>query len=304
MMPIPGATPSRPDRSPSAIRLLSCVRFDEVCVLQGAPLLGAMFSIGALTLHHALVLACLLAGSFSLVAHVFVLNDWSGIHGDLRDPARAGRTFVARGVSRAALGYLAMALLVLALSLFWLVGVTTFVVAVLIAGASALYSVPPFHMKGLPIFGSALHLVGGVLHFLLGYAAFSAIDGRGAVIGCFFALVFTAGHLTHEARGHAGDFLNGIRTNAVAFGKTRSFVAGLVLFTAAYALLAVLAVFGIVPHALLLAAMLYPLHLWMSLRALHAGLTLESLCRLQRCYRLLFAVIGVTLVLALVASMT
>lgn len=285
------------------MRVLSCIRFDEVCVLQGAPLLGALFSIGTLTLHGTLVLAALLAGSVSLVAHVFVLNDWSGIHDDLRDPVRASRTFVARGATRSELGYLAIALLVLALSLFCLVGVTTFVVAAAIASASAFYSAPAFDMKGRPVFGSVLHLVGGVLHFLLGYAAFSAVDGRGVVIGCFFALAFTAGHLTHEARGYEGDLLNGIRTNAVAFGKARSFIAGLVLFTAAYALLATLAVLGIVPHVLAVAAVLYPLHLWMSLRALRAGLTLESLCRLQRCYRLLYAVIGVTMVAALVPSM-
>jgi 4-hydroxybenzoate polyprenyltransferase len=266
----------------SPIRLLSSVRFDEVLVLQGAPLMGAMFSIGSLTAETALVLAAVMVGSVSLVAHVFVLNDWAGIHGDLRDPARASRTFVARGANRSELGYLATALLAVALLLFWLVGAITFVVAVVIASASALYS--------------ALHLVGGALHFLLGYAAFSAIDERGVVISCFFALVFTAGHLTHEARGYEGDLLNGIRTNAVAFGKTRSFVAGLVLFSAAYALLAMLAALGVVPRVLLLAAMLYPLHLWMSLRALRAGLSPESLCRLQRCYRLLFAVIGATMI--------
>jgi 4-hydroxybenzoate polyprenyltransferase len=265
-------------------------------VLQGAPLIGAMLSIGSLTPHNAWILAAFVVASLGLVAHVFVLNDWSGIHGDLRDPARADRTFVAKGVSRTELGYLAIALLVLALSLFWIVGVSAFVVALVIAGASALYSAPAFHMKGRPILGSALHFAGGVLHFLLGYAAFGAIDARGVVIGCFFALVFTAGHLTHEARGYEGDFLNGIRTNAVAFGKTQSFVAGLVLFTAAYALLAMLAVLGIVPRVLLLGAMLYPLHLWMSWRALRIGLTLESLCRLQRSYRVLYAIIGVTMI--------
>jgi len=301
LTPTFGTTPARAHWPP--IRVLSCVRFGEVCVLQGAPLIGAMFSIGTLSLHGALVLLAVVAGSLSLVGHVFVLNDWAGIHGDLRDPARASRTFIAKGVSRTELGYLAIVLLGLALSLFWLVGVAPFVVAVLIAGTSALYSAPAFHMKGLPVLGSALHLAGGVLHFLLGYAAFSAIDERGIVIGCFFALVFTAGHLTHEARGHEGDCLNGIRTNAVVFGKTRSFVAGLVLFTAAYALLAILAFLGIVPHVLLLAAMLYPLHLWMSLRALDAGLTSESLHRLQRSYRLLYSVIGIAMIMAVAPSM-
>jgi 4-hydroxybenzoate polyprenyltransferase len=202
-------------------------------------------------------------------------------------------------VSRTELGHLAIGLLVLAMGLFWIVGVVPFVIAGVIAGASALYSAPAFHMKGRPVLGSALHLVGGALHFLLGYAAFSAIDGRGVVIGCFFALVFTAGHLTHEARGYEGDSLNGIRTNAVAFGKTQSFIAGLVLFTAAYALLAVLAAAGVVPRVLLLAALLYPLHLWMSLKVLHGGLTLEGLSRLQGCYRLSYALIGVTMLVTL-----
>ncbi len=297
MIPTVESASPQADRSP--FRLLSCIRFDEVCVLQGAPLIGAMFSIGSLTLHDAFVLAALMAGSLSLVAHVFVLNDWSGIHGDLRDPARAGRTFIAKGVGRAGLGYLAIALLVVALALFWLVSVTALVVAVLIAGASALYSAPVFHAKGLPVLSSVLHFAGGVLHFLLGYAVFSAIDWRGVVVGCFFGLVFTAGHLTHEARGYQGDLLNGIRTNAVAFGKTQSFVMGLVLFTAAYALLAALAVLGIVPHVLVLAGLLYPVHLWMSLRALHAGLALESLSRLQACYRLLYAIIGVAMIVTM-----
>jgi 4-hydroxybenzoate polyprenyltransferase len=199
-------------------------------------------------------------------------------------------------------GYLATALLLLALLLFWLLGVATFVVAVVIACASALYSAPVFHMKGRPILGSALHFVSGLLHFVLGYAAFSAIDGRALVIGCFFALVFTAGHSTHEARGYEGDSLNKIRTNAVAFGQRRAFIAGLILFTAAYAWLATLAAFGIVPRVLLLAAMLYPIHLWMSLRTLRAGLTAESLSRLQQCYRLLYAGVGLAMIVAVAPS--
>jgi 4-hydroxybenzoate polyprenyltransferase len=33
-----------------------------------------------------LLLAVFAVGSCCLVAHVYVLNDWAGIHGDLRDP--------------------------------------------------------------------------------------------------------------------------------------------------------------------------------------------------------------------------
>jgi 4-hydroxybenzoate polyprenyltransferase len=190
----------------------------------------------------------------------------------------------------------------LSLLLFGFLGAATFVLALGIAGLSALYSAPVFHMKGLPIFSSVLHLVGGTLHFLLGYATFAAIDARGMAIGAFFALVFTAGHLTHEARDREGDLLNGIRTNAVTFGKVPGFVAGLVLFTAAYALLVTLALFGTVPRLLVLSAALYPLHVYASVQAARAGLTFESLRQLQRCYRLLFAVIGIMMVVTVPLS--
>jgi 4-hydroxybenzoate polyprenyltransferase len=281
----------------SLFRLLASIRLDEVCVLQGAPLIGAMFALETLTPSAVLLLVAVLSGSFALVAHVFVLNDWAGVDGDLADPARVGRTFVERGVSRGALRRFAVVLLALALLVFWFVNVSTLILALLIACASALYSVPGSHMKGLPVASSALHFVGGALHFLLGYAAFAPIDRHGAAISVFFGLVFMAGHFNHEARGYEADGRNRIRTNAVAFGQRRAFVAGMCAFTAAYALLALLAMAGIAPQLLLVAALFCPLHLWLSLRALRGGLMLESLIALQHRYRMFYAVIGVTMML-------
>ena len=133
---------------------------------------------------------------------------------------------------------------------------------------------------------------------MLGYATFAALDARSIAIGSFFGLVFAAGHCTHEARDCEADLVNGIRTKAVAFGKTQSFVVGLSLFTVAYGLLVALALSGAVPRFLALGAALYPVHLYASLRATRAGLTYESLSHLQRCYRLLYAVIGVAMVVS------
>jgi 4-hydroxybenzoate polyprenyltransferase len=152
------------------------------------------------------------------------------------------------------------------------------------------------HMKGTPLLGSALHVIGGLLHFLLGYSLFAAVDARGLEIGCYFGLTFAAGHLTHEARDHDADLPNGIRTNAVTFGRTRTFVAGLALFTMAYALLVLLAARGTVPRALMLVAPLYILHLHWSLQALRVGLTFDSIRRLQVRYRTLYAAIGLMMV--------
>jgi 4-hydroxybenzoate polyprenyltransferase len=286
------AAAGRTGMARSLWRLLSCIRFDEVLVLQGSPLIGAVFSMGRLTAEKAAALSLMATGSCCLVAYVFLLNDWSGAATDLKDPNRATGAFMTKGVGRTEIGYLWVALLAMSLLLLGPFGPTTLIIALAIAGLGALYSAPAPHMKGVPLLGSALHLVGGLLHFLLGYSLFGAVDGRGLEIGCYFGLTFAAGHLTHEARDHEADLLNGIRTNAVTFGRTRSFVAGLALFTIAYVLLVVLAACGTVPRALILVAALYALHLHWSLQALRAGLTFESIRRLQVRYRALYAAIG------------
>jgi 4-hydroxybenzoate polyprenyltransferase len=185
-----------------------------------------------------------------------------------------------------------MTLLALSLLLLSPLGSRTLTIALAIAGLSALYSAPGVHIKGIPIANSALHFAGGLLHFLLGYSVFSAVDGRGLVLGCFFALTFVAGHLTHETRDSEGDLINGIRTNAVTFGKARSFAASVVLFMIADVLLIVLAVSDTAPRPLFLIAAFLPLHLFWSFQAWRAGLTFESVRRLQVRYRAIYAAIG------------
>lgn len=289
------AQPQR-QRQRQLLRLLSAIRFDEVLVLQGTPVMGAILAITALTLDDCIRAMVFAIGSLCLVGHVFVINDWAGIEGDLRDPHRASQTFAGKGVSRTAVGVLAAVLLGLTLLLFTLLGPVPLALAAAILGLSTLYSAPTIHMKGRPVLGSSLHLVGGTLHFLLGYASFAALDARSIVIGCFFGLIFAAGHLIHETRGYEGDRLNGIRTNAVAFGKTHSFVAGIVVFTLAYGLLIALALFGLLPRLLLLTALVFPVHVHASWRAMCAGLSFDSLLSYQKTYRLLYGLVGTMLV--------
>ena len=136
------------------------------------------------------------------------------------------------------------------------------------------------------------------MHFLLGYTLFRPLDASGLMISLFFGLVFAGGHLNQEVRDYEGDLLGGIRTSAVVFGCRRAFLASLVLFTAAYAILAGLAALGIVPRLLLWSIVLWPLHVGWSLRALRRGLGFETALWMQRRYRLLFALIG----LAMLAS--
>ena len=283
----------------SAVRYLSCLRLQEILVLQGSPLLGAVFAIRHPTAANLGPLAILTVANVLLMAHIFMLNDWSGLTTDLADPNKAAGVFTARGVGRKEIGGLTAGLLALSLLLFSRLGLSTLCLSLAIAILSALYSLPRFNWKGRPLLSSAAHLAGGVLHFLLGYSLGSAIDGRGLAIASFFALTFAAGHLTQELRDHQGDVLNAIRTNAVAFGQRRTFAASLAFFTLAHALLLLLAHQGTLPPLLAALVALYPIHLYWSLKTLAAGLTYASIRRLQARYRALYAIVGLAMVVAL-----
>ncbi len=279
-----------------ALRFLSCLRPQDILALQGAPLLGAALAMGRPAIHDLVPLAILLVANVLLVTHVFVLNDWAGLTGDVADPNKAARVFTARGIRRRDMGVLTAALLVVSLVLFACAGPFPFGIAAAIAALSALYSLPRFHWKGKPILNSLAHVTGGVLHFLLGYSIAHPVDGRSLAMAMFFGLIFTAGHLTQEVRDHDGDAINAIRTNAVVFGRRRAFAASVALFALAQTVLLLLSLRGILPYPLAALVTLFPLQLHWSLRALREGLTFAAVSRLQTRYRILYACIGLAMV--------
>ena len=285
----------------AAARYLACLRLEEILVLQGSPLLGAAFALHHPTKHVALF-AVLALANLALVAHIFTINDWSGLSTDLSDPNKASRVFTSRGVGRKEIGVLAAGLLAISLALFSRLGAGTFCLSLAIAALSALYSLPRFHWKGQPLLSSAAHLGGGVLHFLLGYSVGSSIDSRGLVLAFFFGLTFAAGHLTQEVRDYEGDAFNGIRTNAVIFGPHRTFVASVALFLLAQVLLLLLALRGTIARPLAALILLSPIHLSWSLKTLAEGLTYANVSRLQARYRALYSLIGLAMVAALWAN--
>jgi len=283
----------------SALRYLSCLRPQDVLVLQGSPLLGAAFAPPRPGLRELGPLRLLMVAHLPLVPHTSRVNAWSGLNADSADPNKAARVFTAGGVGRREMVGLTVGFLIVSLLLFGSVGPVTLGLSLGIAALSALYSLPGFNWKARPLANSVTHLAGGMLHFLLGYSLGSVIDGRGLAIAGFFALIFAAGHLTQETRDHRSDAVNGIRTNAVVFGPRRTFAASLVLFTLAHGLLLALALQGLIPRMLAAVAALYAVQLLWSLEAFVGGLSYESVCRLQTRYRALYAIIGLAMMVAL-----
>jgi 4-hydroxybenzoate polyprenyltransferase len=268
--------------------LLRHIRFDEVLVLQGTPFMGAAFAMGTVTATNIETLLVFLFGSILLVAHVFTLNDWADIAHGLKaaDPQ----------VSSLRLFWFSTFLLIASLLVFALIGSRVVLLGVIVAVLGFFYSHPKLNFKGTPIASSLPHLFGGVFHFLLGYSVFMPIDQRGFFIALFFALTFAAGHLNHEVRDFELDQKNNARTNAVAFGKRITFIAGFVLFTAAYLCLFLLGWFRFVPRPLsVIAALFYLLHLYWSLHVLRSQFRSDIVDRFQIQYRALYAIIGLSM---------
>src|SRR6202035_1488857 len=132
-------------------RYLPCLRLPEILVLQGSPLLGAAFAIRHPAAENVGPLAMLTGANVCLMAHIFMLNDWSGLTADLTDPTKAASVFTARGVGRKEIGVLAAGLLVLSLLLFSRLGPSTLGLSLAIATLSALYSLPHFNWKSRPL---------------------------------------------------------------------------------------------------------------------------------------------------------
>lgn len=280
---------------------LSNVRVWDVLVLQGPPIVGLVFGWGRSGLHSLWMLPVFLFASGFLVAHIFCLNDWADIERDCHDVNKARHAFPTRGTTLHAMGLLTLGLGSLSLGLFSLLPWPTLVTALGVIALSILYSHPLVGAKGLPILSSILHVMGGVLHFVLGYSVFSGIDRRGILVGAYFGVVFAAGHLTQEVGDYDADRRNGIRTNAVAFGKRRTFEAAFALFTAAYAIVFVLGYADVVPRALMGLAAFYPAQaLWFG-RALRRDLTFDRVSVYRNQYRTLFGLIGLIICATLLA---
>lgn len=264
----------------------------EVLALQASPILGIILGGYDIGRDGVVAPGLLVLGSCALTAHIFIYNDWAGHESDLRDPLRAPRVFSSQGIGIHEVAWTASVLLVLAIVAFAVVALSALVFGAAIAALGFLYSGSPVLGKSTPIAASANHLIGGTLHFLLGYTLGHTPDANGVGIGIFFGLVFAAGHLNQEVRDYDGDLVNGIRTNAVVFGRRCAFLASLFAFTAAYAMLTGLAAFGILPRLLLWSPVAWLVHFAFSLHALRRGLDFETALWMQQRYRWLFALIG------------
>jgi len=280
-------------------QLCRCIRWADVLILQGAPILGVAFSVRLITAASLTALIVFCAASFLLVTHIFTFNDWAASVETVSEPDTALSPPKRLHVPSSVLLSLSLSSLVVSLVLFLFLSLRLFSLGALIAALGVFYSHPSLNAKSMPIVSTLLHLVGGTLYFLLGYSLFSAIDLRGLLFGTFFGVTFAAGHPIQEVRDFHEDRQLGATTNAIVFGLRPTFFTGVILFVMQYVYLFVLAWFGFVPRFLaILPIVFFPIHLWWATSTLRQGLSSESITRFQNRYRILYALIGLVMLVA------
>jgi 4-hydroxybenzoate polyprenyltransferase len=277
------------------------IRLVDVLALQGTPLMGvAIGTPGALPTDWHRFGVFIVANAL-LVGHVFLFNDWADGVSDRLDRNRDRRILPA-GMSPQGLWTLAVASGGSSLLLFAALSLRALVLAGLILALGVFYSFPRVGAKGVPVLSTAVHLVGGTLHFLLGYGAFGELDSSALVIAPFFALTFAAGHLIQEVRDYDADRANHVNTNAVRFGPGTTFLAAQVAFGLAFVLLALASHVRVIPQDLRALGLGYLPCLIGAWRATKRGLDSGALVELQRSYRTVYGIVGLLIVWRLLRS--
>src|SRR5947208_15613744 len=127
-------------RSPRIfLSLFRLVRYDEVFVLQGTPLMGAAFSIGNVTSEKLKIVLLFVVTSFLLVAHIFTFNDWAEICA-LKDSNGATVKPRSQDSKPRRLLLLSIFLLLAGLLLFAFLPRPTLMLAIIAAGVGIFYS--------------------------------------------------------------------------------------------------------------------------------------------------------------------
>jgi len=234
------------------------------------------------------------------MAHVFCFNDWSGRQLDHCDPNKRESSLLSRGFSGQEILVVTVSLGIASCLLLGMISLRLLGFAFLIIVMGIIYSFPVarFQGKRIPLLSTVLHVGGVLLTFLIGYGLIHRMDQRGVLIGVYFAMLISAGHLVQEVQDCQGDRLNQIRTHTIVFGQRTMFVVAFTMFSLSFAYLYWLARGGWVLPSLKYLVLLYPALVGLFWQADRAGLTFGAVRRLRSRYRMLFAVVAVAFCLS------
>ena len=282
------------------IKLISIVRvfrLIDAAVFTGIPLMGIIVSAYHLHISQINFLSSLLyiLVIYLLAIHVFSINDWADYHGDINDLYKIKEGIQKRHLSLKQ--YLIIAIISGIIPLFLLLGFSTakFLIGFIIVLLSFFYSTNLFslHGKSIPVLATLLHILGGMLAFLLGYLFFGHFHIQAVLTGLMCGVFLSAGHLFHEIQDFEGDLTTKIMTTANTIGKKPAAWIGLILLFFGHAIFQYLTYKEFLPDLSLINWMVFALVAVFIGFSIKSGLTHRSMKKLRFSYRIIYALLGV-----------
>jgi len=268
----------------------------EATLMIGFPLIGMLIALDDWTRVGALILKFTVA-TYGLVMYVYCLNSWGGREHDLANqrlntnPAVTGEVtpneLLGLTIGGAIVSGLLYQLWFPHCRWFWLLIIVNW----------TFYSHPRLYYKSQPVRGTIIHFIGGVLQFLLGYAAVRPTGGTAWAVAVYFSLAFAGGHLNHEVMDYDADKEAGLKTSAVVFGPQRMFRIAFRVFTVAFYYLILLVVIGAIELKFVWPYLTTYLPHWWLYRRVNTGEWRGYDRKYQHIYRTLFVLAGLLLAL-------
>ena len=278
------------------------IRFYNVLLFLGFPLLGALFSLEEITPSNFFKLALFTIFNFLFLIYVFLFNDWGDAILNAEEPSARQRQALKYPnliSGREVLG------LCIALALLSVIGVhylsfNSGFLLILVLIITGLYSYPKFTLKHY-IFGPELaHFLGGAFYFLSGWTLFQPISDSAIRLSIFFGIVLTAGNFANQIEHFDQELKIRLKTSAICFGKKPVYKLSLWLFILSAIYLLIMALRESVPFWLIFPAILLCL-CWGIIILYSARLKLfENIPRLRRIIRIIYSVFSLILIIKLV----
>lgn len=279
-----------------------CVRLKEVILIGGVTFIGLVYSTNqsfSLDILLKWVLAMLVA--YSLLAHAFLANDWSGYQYDLNDPNKQNRPHLNGDISINEIKFLSLFLVGLSLLFAFTLPYQSFLMTLGVIILNYLYSGRRVFLKSVPIASTFLHILGATFMFLIGYAYDGDFNWRGILVGLYFGLIYASGHLNHEITDVDSDKEAGINTSANTFGKKKMFITSFILFSFSFFYVFYLCLLGFLSSFLIWGILAsYLAYVFFFIKTLKSDLNYKSMISFRRSYRFIFLFWGILLVFSIV----
>lgn len=276
---------------------IESIRWFEVMVRMGAPVLALLMTAPIPSTSSVIKIVHALLAFFFLWAHIYAFNEWGGYSSDKADSVRAHTPLLAGKISPREMFLLALMCVFVSSILYALLDVRLLIIVLVTSVMGVLYVHPKILLKNVPCMSCAMLFLVSVGDFLLGWLVFSSHISQGILIGLFFGILGMAGQSYHETGDYESDKRAGINTNAVRFGKKRTFAFGFVCYTVACVYFCALTVSNLVTDFLYIPlAVTYPLYVFLFLRCLRSEMNAHVVSRFVRQYRLLYGVIGCAMI--------